>query len=787
MNARDELKRKPKWGLDYCRAAENEWFGSDIFVHHLSPSKLVEKIRYSIGSQSVERYRKWLGADEKIEANDRSLMNIDYRPPDYVKKILEALHGAIFSQPFNTYLEAIDPMSKSTRLEKAFRAMTHRDLMLSEFGKELQAMFGPDLIPADLQNVPMMEGDQGDEMMQAFLDQSNKLPVEIAPKTILDKVLLVDNKWQQQHRKIGYDIFSTNLPTAVWKYQKGKAICKRISPVHGVYDPSTQGDFQDSRHYGYRELVTPQDLRDRYGLDALTKEQWRKVDQMAETSYRGYDLGNSSWVPFYLMENLQSWNRRTGKLEIINFWVKVPMGRAYTEDEDGFRFMDEWEDKKNPEVKETGKMHYMTVFRGCHIVSADLMIEWKEDDYILRRDFNPEKPETMYRNCELPVAIYTEDSLGFVKSLVDSVMSHIDTICKLEFKREHWMMKAVPPRVAINMRAISRIPYTANGPEGGTRKYSPMDIVKMGQQMGVMFYVPDEYGRGQTPIEHLPSTWPAAELADMMNQIVNELQMMREATGITQALDGGDSGKTFDLVGVERMKLNAASNAVRHIYACLEHFSENLYEKGIMLLQAMAREGELDQFIESVGIAKLQVMTGIKDLPLASLGVRAEFFDKQSYEMEYREMYQTAITQNQINIAQKAKLSNIDDPKERTILLAYYVEKNLKEQHQQQMELAQASDQVQAQSAMQLAQMNHQQAMEFAAMENQLMQDTNAHKAQLDMMLKNMEINLKNQGSERVEQVRGDNQKEVQEMKGEQKEMELDKKAYIERVKETKD
>ena len=259
-------------------------------------------------------------------------------------------------------------------------------------------------------------------------------------------------------------------------------------------------------------------------------------------------------MPFYLLDNLNTWHLRTGKIEIVTGWVKVPMGRMYTEDEDGFRFMDEWEDKKNPKIKESGRMNYATVFKGCHIVGIDRMLHWEEEEFVLRRDFDPEKPETMYQSCELPVAIYTEDSLGYVKSIVDSLMSHIDTICKIEFKREHWMMKAMPPGIRVNYRALSQISYTANGPEGGTRKYSPMDIVKMARQVGIYYYVPDEFGRGQNAVEAVPSTWPAAELADMMNHIVNELQMMREATGITQALDGGDSGKTFDLVGVERMK-----------------------------------------------------------------------------------------------------------------------------------------------------------------------------------------------------------------------------------------
>ena len=205
---------------------------------------LVEKIRYGIGEQDVARYRKWLGADEKLEATDRSLMNIDYRPPDYAKKMLEALHGTIFSQPFNVYLEAVDPLSESEKLKNAFRALTYRDMSLSAFGQQVEQMFGGDLTPADMKEVPVMQGDTGEDMMKAFLSQSNKLPVEIAPKTIMDKVLLVDNKWEGQHRRVGYDIIHTNLPTGTIEYRNGRMIVTRRSPVHGILRPIYSGGFR---------------------------------------------------------------------------------------------------------------------------------------------------------------------------------------------------------------------------------------------------------------------------------------------------------------------------------------------------------------------------------------------------------------------------------------------------------------------------------------------------------------------------------------------------------------
>ena len=49
------------------------------------------------------------------------------------------------------------------------------------------------------------------------------------------------------------------------------------------YDPSTQGDFADSRHYMFRELLTPQELRDRYGEGLLSPGEWKRVDQLAES------------------------------------------------------------------------------------------------------------------------------------------------------------------------------------------------------------------------------------------------------------------------------------------------------------------------------------------------------------------------------------------------------------------------------------------------------------------------------------------------------------------------
>jgi hypothetical protein len=253
-------------------------------------------------------------------------------------------------------------------------------------------------------------------------------------------------------------------------------------------------------------------------------------------------------------------------------------------------------------------------YNGTYIPSVDKVVNYGRSKNILR----PKKVGSISPRC---IRRYIQFRLDG-PSMVERMIPHLDTIQVLTLKIRQFIAEAAPPGLAIDINGIVETNLQIEGID------DPYDLIKLYKQKGIILYdgvdpVTGSPKNGKT-VEFLPNGIQD-QLVSFYNAIREEIQAIREETGINEARDA-TSPDAKALVGIQKLQLMNSNNSTREIYEAFRHIFQGTGEGiGRMIQDKIHFEGSIDQYesvIGELGVESLKKLE--KDITMAVLGIVVE-------------------------------------------------------------------------------------------------------------------------------------------------------------------
>jgi hypothetical protein len=327
------------------------------------------------------------------------------------------------------------------------------------------------------------------------------------------------------------------------------------------------------------------------------------------------------------------------------------------------------------------------------------------------------------------------------KSMVSSVIGFADMLQITHLKIQQSIAKAKPDGLIIDIEGLENVQLGRGG------ELQPLEIQDIYEQTGIFYYRsknPDG-GFQNPPVREIGNR--IRNIEELVGLYNHYLRMIRDATGINEAMDG-TTPKGDALVGVREQAIAAGNNAIYDI----THAAQVLYKKVcddiVRCLQIIPAESVLYRiYSNAIGETNMAVLSSFENLGMYNFGVMVvtemNDMDKQYLEQNI----QIALGQKEIDLEDAIAIRQIKDVEQAERLLVIRRKKRIKQQQEQMAQQAQFQAQANAQAAQVAAQSDMQKEQLKAQLEAQRLQMEGQIKAQL----LEMEYNFKIQ----IEQMRG--------------------------------
>jgi hypothetical protein len=390
------------------------------------------------------------------------------------------------------------------------------------------------------------------------------------------------------------------------------------------------------------------------------------------------------------------------------------------------------------------------LYDGALILGTDKLLKWEMATNMMR-------PKSDYTKVKMNYSIVAPRMYnGKIESLVGRVTGFADMIQLTHLKLQQVMARMVPDGVYLDADGLAEIDL------GNGTNYSPQEALNMFFQTGsVIGRSMNELGEGnpgRVPIQEIQSGSGGAKLQSLIATYNYYLQMMRDVTGLNEARDGSMPDKNA-LVGIQKMAAANSNTATRHILQSGLFLTAEVAEcLSLRISDIIEYSPTKDAFIQAIGAHNVATLDEMSNLHLYDFGIFIELTPDEEEKQLLENNIQMALQSGLIDLEDAIDLREI-----RNITLANQLlkirrkKKQDRDQEIQQQNIqaqAQANAQAQqvaaqaevqknqalTQSQAQLEQVKAQLKMQATEREAEIKKDLMNHEFQLNIQLKQMEV-----------------------------------------------
>ncbi len=490
------------------------------------------------GAQSVEKYLDQI--DPKIQKGknrNKRRLNISHDLVKIYSKFRAIVKGKFDDLVLIPGTEAIDEFAKLERLLKKneikVAKLPETQMILSGTGYQADA---PDGI------------EDASDVEYLYEIGDIRLGAEILMKDAID-VTMARNGWDDLKTMVIEDIIDFNRFSVDIVNVNGIERILYVDPASWVNRPSIMPDFRDTDFRGYTSkkliselLIEAPHLKSRVKqLEALRRGEWFKVGRREDYAIVGNynDFGVDVLKMYFLEHDTQRYVSGTH-----------PRGSRIFERVGPEFTLSERAQKAGKTIEE---YPILTLYECSWVIGTDIVYNYGPVDYIVQDGVEGNKevcwPLIMYAGTD---PSFTEKCIGFDDDLQTANLKLRSLISKLP----------PGPRMIVFQDLIADTVRIAD------EDYTILDILSNFQTEGVMVLRgTSEYGlpgeenpNTRRPIEFLPSGI-SEDIAILRTRIMDSIEMMRQATGINEVVDG--TSKQQDMLkGVADSMRNAANAAL---------------------------------------------------------------------------------------------------------------------------------------------------------------------------------------------------------------------------------
>jgi len=757
--ATPEEKAKDAYGLQYARAIESQWdltnTTNTFFSNRIRDFE--EQRDYSHGRQNTDIYKQVLSALDNND-NDGSLLSLDWRPVPIVPKFRNIVVNKILARNLRPNLEAIDPISLTEKdeIKASMRAMIkNRDLL------EQAKAAGID-VPIDPAELP-----ETTEEAEIFVEGNVKTSAEIAAQLSTSLTLQWNAFNETTLRRCAEDLTDLGMAVVKRELDPTYGIVERyVNPSYFIHSYTEDPNFSDLRYAGHIEQLSVDDVK-RISERELTDEDYRNISSTYSSRYdnelriKRNNILQNQYDEFTV--DVLFFNFKT--TECIYFEEKETKYGNKGFYKKGYEYK---EQKNSVFERKPYKLETEVTYSGAKVVGTNVVLYYKKDQNQPRNLYDISKTNLSYS----AVAVNIRDMTP--TSLIGKVRGFADMLQITHLKMQQAIAKAKSDGVAIDIEGLENVDL------GTGATLDPIDLHDIYEKTSVFYWRSKTIDgqRTQTPVQPIPnSIRNIQELANVYNLYLN---MIRDATGINEAMDGS-SPRGEQLVGVRQQAIAAGNNAIYDVENAVKLLYKKVTEDIVKCLQVLPKESVLFKIYEkAIGKYNMQVLNAFAEIPMINIGVTVQM-DMDENQLAYLEQnIQVSLAAKEIDIEDAIAIRNMQDIDQAEQLLIVRRKKRMKRMQ----EIANQNSQMQAQMNVQTAQAKAQGDAELEQIKAQMEMQKAEQKFMFDMQLLDRkysyEIELrKHDNKAALKQMEFEQRSELEEKREQAKDERIDKQAAL--------
>ena len=217
-------------------------------------------------------------------------------------------------------------------------------------------------------------------------------------------------------------------------------------------------------------------------------------------------------------------------------------------------------------------------------------------------------------------------------------------------KLQQVLSKMVPDGVYLDADGLAEIDL------GNGTNYNPQEALNMffqtGSVIGRSFTGDGDQNPGKIPIQQIANGAGGQKLASLIQTYNYYLQMIRDVTGLNEAVDASTPDK-HALVGIQKIAAANSNTATRHILNGMLFLTADVCEKlSLRISDILEYSPTKDVFMQAIGSRNVATLEHLKELYLYDFGI---FLSLEPDEEEKQ------ILENNIQMAIQQKLIELDD------------------------------------------------------------------------------------------------------------------------------
>ena len=233
---------------------------------------------------------------------------------------------------------------------------------------------------------------------------------------------------------------------------------------------------------------------------------------------------------------------------------------------------------------------------------------------------------------------------------------------------------------------------------GNGTNYNPAEALNMyfqtGSIVGRSLTQDGELNRGKVPIQELQSSSGLAKIQSLIQTYQYYLQMIRDTTGLNEAVDGSTPDKNA-LVGLQKIAAANSNTATRHVLKALMYITiRNAENISLRINDALQFPLTKEALINSISTFNVSTLEEIEKICMHDFGIFLELEPDAEEQSQLEQNIQIALKAGGIDLEDAIDIREISNIKLANQLLKL----KRKEKEQSDQQKAQANIQAQAQA-----------------------------------------------------------------------------------------
>ena len=689
----DSVKNSYDYGLQVAQAIENEWFRQDIGGdRYLQNYQNYHSLRlYARGEQPVQKYK-----DELSINGDLSYLNLDWKIVPVIPKFVDIVVNGMTDKGYEIKSFATDPFALKERTDYAFNALN--DIINKEYIDQLNAVTGDNLYSSP--NPSKLPANQDE--LDLFLQLNYKQSVEIAEEELIKNVFEA-NKFKEDQRRIAYDLAVLGIGCSKTSFNLSEGVTvDYVDPASIVYSYTEDPNFEDLYYVGEVKNLSLAEVKRQFSN--LTDSELEEIQKFKGPSQysnyvRNFAGGDDSNLVSILYFEYKTYTNQVFKIK------KTDQGLEKTIEKD-----DSFDPPENDNFERVSRS-IEVLYTGAKVLGMSKVLEWKFAENMTRPYADTTRVNMSY-SISAP-RMYK----GRVDSIVNRITSFADMIQLTHLKLQQVLSRIVPDGVYLDMDGLAEVDL------GNGTNYNPAEALNMyfqtGSIVGRSLTQDGELNRGKVPIQELQSSSGLAKIQSLIQTYQYYLQMIRDTTGLNEAVDGSMPDKNA-LVGLQKMAAASSNTATRHILKSLMYITIKTAENiSLRVNDALQFPLTKESLLNSINTFNVSTLEEMEKVAMHDFGIFLELEPDEEQKQQLEQNIQVSLQQGGIDLEDAIDIRQINNLKLANQLLKLKrTQKQKRDQEISQANIAaQGQANAQASEAAAMAEVQKQQALSETKMQ----------------------------------------------------------------------